>query len=76
MKIKLEIELSEKLYEQVCKAAKSQNTTPEKFVVKAARSMAGRSREMSDSEVTESLNKFFAKYPELAPMEAQQYWQN
>ncbi len=74
MKIKLEIELSESLHRQVCKAAKNLKVTPEKYVVKALRNMT-MSNQLSGDEVTESLNRFFARYPELATIEAQQYWE-
>lgn len=61
--MKMEIELSEKLYRDLSLAAKKLKMTRKRFVLTAVRRMAA-SNQLSGGEITESLNKFFAEHPE------------
>jgi hypothetical protein len=61
--MKIEIELSEKLYRDLSLAAKNLNMTRKQFVLTANRRMTASSHRSAD-DVTASLNKFLAEYPD------------
>ena len=73
--MKLEIELSDKLYNDMRRAAKNLRITPRRFVLRAIRRLAD-SNQISGEEITASLNKFFEENPDLTSIEAQRYWKN
>lgn len=75
MKVKLEIELSEKIYKDLCIAAKNVKVTPKKFAVRAIERSV-RQKQVSGDDVTASLNKFFDENPDLVTLEAQRFWEN
>lgn len=72
MKIKLEVELSEKMYADLRIAAKKLKMTPKEFAVRAITRSARQNR-VSDEDITKSLNEFFEKNPDLVTLEAQRY---
>ncbi len=65
--MKIEIEMSERLYKKDRVAAKNLNLSSKKFLVRAIRksALANQEKKLSDAEVTASLNAFFEQYPEL-----------
>lgn len=64
MGMKMEIELSEKLYSDLSKAAKNLKMSRKRFVTTAIRRMA-QSNQSSGEAITAALNKFFSENPDL-----------
>ena len=71
--MKMEIELSEKLYRDLSFAARNLKMKRKVFVVTAIRRMA-ESNQVSGKKITASLNKFFEENPDLNNIEAMRYW--
>jgi hypothetical protein len=73
--MKIEIELSDKLYRDLSIAARTLKITRKRFVITAIRRMAA-SNQLSEEQITVSLNKFFEENPDLNNIEAMRYWQD
>jgi predicted transcriptional regulator len=71
----MEIELSDKLYQDLSSAARNLKMTRKRFVITAIRQMAT-SNQLSQEQITASLNKFFEENPDLNNIEATRYWQH
>jgi hypothetical protein len=74
MKVKIEIEVSQKLYDDLSRAAQNLKMTRKRFVRTPIKRMA-ESNQQSGEEITASLNKFFADHPDLNNIHAQRYWE-
>jgi hypothetical protein len=64
--MKIEFEISDRLYEKVSIAAKNLNVSKQQFFLMATRKLAleNQVKQESDREITSKLNKFFEEHPE------------
>lgn len=62
--MKIEIEISNRLYSNLSRAARNLKMSRKRFVTTAIRRLAG-SNQTSGGEITASLNKFFSENPDL-----------